>query len=86
MVQETIWPSGQELYGALWKPFPKDTFTAPTISKVKQIGIKSSQPEASKKVYTPPHLRLMKEGKDPVKFVPQLHSSMSLTTTKKEGK
>lgn len=86
LLHETIWPAGQELYGVLWKQFPKNTFTAPIITKVKQIGIKSSQPEASKKVYTPPHLRLLKEGKDPQKFVPQLPSSTAQSAAKKEGK
>lgn len=85
LVQENIWPKGQELNAVMWKPVPEKTFSPPIISKVKEIGIKSSVPEASKKAYTPPHLRFIKEGKDPVKFVPQLHTSTSLTSTRRNG-
>lgn len=56
-MHETIWPQGQELLAVEWQQFADNTFTEPTITKAKQEGIKSSQPEASKKVYTPPHLR-----------------------------
>lgn len=56
-MHETIWPQGQELLAVEWQQFAENTFTEPIITKAKQEGIKSSQPEASKKVYTPPHLR-----------------------------
>ncbi|XP_037929290.1 eukaryotic translation initiation factor 2A-like, partial [Teleopsis dalmanni] len=71
LMHETIWPVGQELLGVEWQQFPENTFPEPVITKVKQEGIKSSQPEASKKAYTPPHLRLMKEGKNPENYIPQ---------------
>ncbi|XP_073839807.1 eukaryotic translation initiation factor 2A isoform X1 [Musca autumnalis] len=57
LMHETIWPQGQELLAVEWQQFAENTFTEPIITKAKQEGIKSSQPEASKKVYTPPHLR-----------------------------
>lgn len=56
-MHETFWPQGQELLGVEWQQFPENTFQEPVITKAKQEGIKSSQPEASKKAYTPPHLR-----------------------------
>lgn len=71
-MHETMWPQGQELLGLEWQQFSENTFTEQPITKVKQEGIKSSQPEASKKVYTPPHLRLISEGKNPEKYIPQL--------------
>lgn len=71
LVHETIWPQGQELLGIEWQKFPENQFAEPIITKVKPEGIKSSLPEASKKAYTPPHLRMIKEGKDPDKFLPR---------------
>lgn len=66
-----MWPQGQELLGIEWQQFQDKTFAEPKITKAKHEGIKSSQPEASKKAYTPPHLRLLKEGKNPDKYLPQ---------------
>ncbi|EDW73198.1 uncharacterized protein Dwil_GK16781 [Drosophila willistoni] len=71
LLHETMWPTGQELLGIEWQQYPDNTFTEPKITKAKHEGIKSSQPEASKKAYTPPHLRLLKEGKNPEKYLPQ---------------
>lgn len=71
-MHETIWPQGQELLAVEWQQFADNAFTEPTITKTKQEGIKSSQPEASKKAYTPPHLRLKKEGKNPEKLIQPL--------------
>ncbi|XP_023306373.2 eukaryotic translation initiation factor 2A [Lucilia cuprina] len=76
LLHETIWPQGQELLAVEWQQFADNTFKEPVITKVKHEGIKSSQPEASKKVYTPPHLRFMSEGKNPEKFVPQSQSTI----------
>lgn len=75
-MHETFWPQGQELLGVEWQQFAEDTFKEPVITKAKHEGIKSSQPEASKKAYTPPHLRLMGEGKNPDKFMPQPQSTI----------
>lgn len=75
-MHETIWPQGQELLAVEWQQFAENTLKEPVITKVKHEGIKSSQPEASKKVYTPPHLRLISEGKNPEKFVPQPPSTI----------
>uniref|UniRef100_A0ABK9NC21 Eukaryotic translation initiation factor 2A n=2 Tax=Glossina morsitans morsitans TaxID=37546 RepID=A0ABK9NC21_GLOMM len=72
LMHETIWPQGQELLAVEWQQFADNAFTEPTITKTKQEGIKSSQPEASKKAYTPPHLRLKKEGKNPEKLIQPL--------------
>lgn len=66
-----MWPQGQELLGIEWQQFADKTFSEPKITKAKHEGIKSSQPEASKKAYTPPHLRLLKEGKNPEQYLPQ---------------
>ncbi|XP_016992710.2 eukaryotic translation initiation factor 2A [Drosophila takahashii] len=71
LLHETMWPQGQELLGIEWQHFADKTFSEPKITKAKHEGIKSSQPEASKKAYTPPHLRLLKEGKNPEKYLPQ---------------
>ncbi|XP_017844294.1 eukaryotic translation initiation factor 2A isoform X2 [Drosophila busckii] len=71
LLHETLWPQGQELLGLEWQQYPDNTFAEPKITKAKHEGIKSSQPEASKKAYTPPHLRLLKEGKNPEKYLPQ---------------
>ncbi|XP_016959562.1 eukaryotic translation initiation factor 2A [Drosophila biarmipes] len=71
LLHETMWPQGQELLGIEWQQFADKTFSEPKITKAKHEGIKSSQPEASKKAYTPPHLRLLKEGKNPEKYLPQ---------------
>ncbi|KAH8373998.1 eukaryotic translation initiation factor 2A [Drosophila serrata] len=71
LLHETMWPQGQELLGIEWQQFPDKTFSEPKITKAKHEGIKSSQPEASKKAYTPPHLRLLKEGKNPEQYLPQ---------------
>ncbi|KAH8307433.1 hypothetical protein KR044_012002, partial [Drosophila immigrans] len=71
LLHETLWPQGQELLGIEWQAFADNTFAEPKITKAKHEGIKSSQPEASKKAYTPPHLRLLKEGKNPEKYLPQ---------------
>ncbi|XP_002095774.2 eukaryotic translation initiation factor 2A [Drosophila yakuba] len=71
LLHETMWPQGQELLGIEWQQFADKTFIEPKITKAKHEGIKSSQPEASKKAYTPPHLRLLKEGKNPEKYLPQ---------------
>ncbi|XP_030385318.1 eukaryotic translation initiation factor 2A [Scaptodrosophila lebanonensis] len=71
LLHETMWPQGQELLGVEWQQCPDNTFAEPKVSKAKQEGIKSSQPVASKKAYTPPHLRLLKEGKNPEKYLPQ---------------
>ncbi|KAH8378745.1 hypothetical protein KR009_001149 [Drosophila setifemur] len=71
LLHETMWPQGLELLGIEWQKFDDKTFTEPKITKAKHEGIKSSQPEASKKAYTPPHLRLLKEGKNPEKYLPQ---------------
>ncbi|XP_017102600.2 eukaryotic translation initiation factor 2A [Drosophila bipectinata] len=71
LLHETMWPQGQELLGIEWQQFQDKTFAEPKITKAKHEGIKSSQPEASKKAYTPPHLRLLKEGKNPDKYLPQ---------------
>ncbi|KAH8270266.1 hypothetical protein KR018_006374, partial [Drosophila ironensis] len=71
LLHETMWPQGQELLGIEWQQFADKTFAEPKITKAKHEGIKSSQPEASKKAYTPPHLRLLKEGKNPEKYLPQ---------------
>lgn len=71
LLHETMWPQGQELLAVEWQQFAENTFAEPKITKAKQEGIKSSQPEASKKAYTPPHLRLLKEGKNPEKYLPQ---------------
>ncbi|XP_065362419.1 eukaryotic translation initiation factor 2A [Calliphora vicina] len=76
LMHETIWPQGQELLAVEWQQVAENTFKEPVITKVKHEGIKSSQPEASKKVYTPPHLRFMSEGKNPEKFVPQPQSTI----------
>lgn len=75
-MHETIWPQGQELLAVEWQKFPENTFLEPVITKIKQEGIKSSQPEASKKAYTPPHLRMIREGKDPDKFLPKPQSTI----------
>ncbi|KAL7734301.1 hypothetical protein ACLKA6_010640 [Drosophila palustris] len=71
LLHETLWPQGQELLGIEWQQYADNTFAEPKITKAKHEGIKSSQPEASKKAYTPPHLRLLKEGKNPEKYLPQ---------------
>ncbi|XP_041448112.1 eukaryotic translation initiation factor 2A isoform X2 [Drosophila obscura] len=71
LLHETMWPQGQELLGIEWQQYADQTFSEPKITKAKHEGIKSSQPEASKKAYTPPHLRLLKEGKNPEKYLPQ---------------
>ncbi|EDV97922.1 GH14427 [Drosophila grimshawi] len=71
LLHETFWPQGQELLGIEWQQYADNTFAEPKITKAKHEGIKSSQPEASKKVYTPPHLRLLKEGKNPENYLPQ---------------
>ncbi|KAH8370794.1 hypothetical protein KR093_005025, partial [Drosophila rubida] len=71
LLHETLWPQGQELLGIEWQAYADNTFAEPKITKAKHEGIKSSQPEASKKAYTPPHLRLLKEGKNPEKYLPQ---------------
>ncbi|XP_053952891.1 eukaryotic translation initiation factor 2A [Anastrepha ludens] len=71
LVHETIWPQGQELLGIEWQKYSDNKFEEPIITKVKPEGIKSSLPEASKKAYTPPHLRMIKEGKDPEQFMPR---------------
>ncbi|TMW46564.1 hypothetical protein DOY81_008364 [Sarcophaga bullata] len=76
LMHETFWPQGQELLGVEWQQFAENTFKEPVITKTKQEGIKSSQPEASKKAYTPPHLRLLGEGKNPDKFMPQPQSTV----------
>ncbi|XP_064545720.1 eukaryotic translation initiation factor 2A [Drosophila montana] len=71
LLHETLWPQGQELLGIEWQQCADNTYAEPKITKAKHEGIKSSQPEASKKAYTPPHLRLLKEGKNPEKYLPQ---------------
>ncbi|XP_017137926.1 eukaryotic translation initiation factor 2A [Drosophila miranda] len=71
LLHETMWPQSQELLGIEWQQYADNTFSEPKITKAKHEGIKSSQPEASKKAYTPPHLRLLKEGKNPEKYLPQ---------------
>ncbi|EDW40592.1 GL24803 [Drosophila persimilis] len=71
LLHETMWPQSQELLGIEWQQYADKTFSEPKITKAKHEGIKSSQPEASKKAYTPPHLRLLKEGKNPEKYLPQ---------------
>ncbi|BFF96946.1 eukaryotic translation initiation factor 2A [Drosophila madeirensis] len=72
LLHETMWPKGQELLGIEWQQYADQTFPEPKITKAKHEGIKSSQPEASKKAYTPPHLRLLKEGKNPEKYLPSI--------------
>uniref|UniRef100_A0A1A9WG89 Eukaryotic translation initiation factor 2A n=1 Tax=Glossina brevipalpis TaxID=37001 RepID=A0A1A9WG89_9MUSC len=72
LMHETIWPQGQELLGVEWQQVADNVFAEPIITKIKQEGIKSSQPEASKKAYTPPHLRTRKEGKNPEKLIQPL--------------
>ena len=62
-MHETLWPQGQELLGVTWQRIAEGVFKEPEISNLKIEGIKSSQPEASKQVYQPPNIRLMKEGK-----------------------
>ncbi|XP_067647661.1 eukaryotic translation initiation factor 2A isoform X2 [Eurosta solidaginis] len=81
LVHETIWPQGQELLGVEWQKYADNTFSEPIISKVKLEGIKSSLPEASKKAYTPPHLRMLKEGKDPDQFIPRPQVKSTHTST-----
>jgi len=80
LIHETIWPANQELLEIKWQQFPDNAFNEPEITKTKHEGIKSSQPEASKKAYTPPHLRLIKEGKDPGQFLPQPVPIPGMTT------
>lgn len=65
LLHETLWPGGQELLDVAWQKYPEGTFKEKPISKEKIEGIKSIQPEASKQVYQPPNVRLMKEGKLP---------------------
>lgn len=81
LLHETLWPQGQELLGIEWQQYADNTFAEPKITKAKHEGIKSSQPEASKKAYTPPHLRLLKEGKNPEKYLPQPQTVPGLTAT-----
>lgn len=47
----------------MWQKFGEGVFKENPITDVKVEGIKSSQPEASKQVYQPPNVRLMKEGR-----------------------
>uniref|UniRef100_A0A034WDL0 Eukaryotic translation initiation factor 2A n=1 Tax=Bactrocera dorsalis TaxID=27457 RepID=A0A034WDL0_BACDO len=79
LVHETIWPQGQELLGIEWQKYPENQFAEPVITKIKPEGIKSSLPEASKKAYTPPHLRMIKEGKDPEQFMPRSQVKVNST-------
>ncbi|XP_017476680.1 PREDICTED: eukaryotic translation initiation factor 2A [Rhagoletis zephyria] len=79
LVHETIWPQGQELLGIEWQKYADGTFEEPIITKVKLEGIKSSLPEASNKAYTPPHLRMLKEGKDPEQFMPRPQGKPNVT-------
>lgn len=80
-MHETIWPQGQELLGIEWQKYSENQFVEPPITKLKPEGIKSSLPEASKKAYTPPHLRLIKEGKDPEQFMPRSQVKVNSTQT-----
>ncbi|XP_011192685.1 eukaryotic translation initiation factor 2A [Zeugodacus cucurbitae] len=81
LVHETIWPQGQELLGIEWQKYSENQFIEPVLTKIKPEGIKSSLPEASKKAYTPPHLRMIKEGKDPEQFVPRSQLKVNSTQT-----
>ena len=63
LLHETLWPSGQELLEVTWQKHIEGTYKENPITNEKIEGIKSSQPEASKQVYQPPNVRLMKEGK-----------------------
>lgn len=63
LLHETLWPQGQELLEVMWQKFGEGVFKENPITDVKVEGIKSSQPEASKQVYQPPNVRLMKEGR-----------------------
>ena len=67
-MHETLWPQGQELLAVEWQQFADNFFKEPVITKAKHEGIKSSQPEASNKAYTPPHLRFASDGKNPEKY------------------
>ncbi|XP_055911594.1 eukaryotic translation initiation factor 2A [Eupeodes corollae] len=85
LLHETVWPKGQELLGVEWQRFADGVFKEKSVSEVKFEGIKPSQPEASKQAYQPPHFRLLKEGKDPEKLIPQPSATLPDSSGKKKG-
>ncbi|XP_075163748.1 eukaryotic translation initiation factor 2A [Haematobia irritans] len=88
LMHETIWPQGQELLAVEWQQFAENTLAEPTITKAKQEGIKSSQPQASAMAYTPPHLRgNKKQTIEPKSTIPGLPPGYtpSRANNKKQG-